>query len=103
MASAIAIFAAGSSNPVANASTGTGTGTGTSAADTAIATDKAALVITYAGSDSSSNVTQNFTVSIAGASGTTISWSSNNGAVAIAGTVGTVTRSVGINHATVTL
>jgi len=76
---------------------------GPQTATEAIAADKAALVITYAGSDSSSNVTQNFTVSVAGSSATTISWSSNNGAVAIAGADATVTRPIGINHSTVTL
>ncbi len=53
-----------------------------------VATDKAALVIGYAGTDSATSVTQALTLPTTGASGTTITWASdmtdviaNNGAV----------------------
>ena len=44
----------------------------------AVDLDKEALEITYAPGDSGGNVTQNVTLPISGANGTTISWSSNN-------------------------
>ena len=67
-------------------------------ANTAIAADKAALDatdFTYSGSDDKDNVTQDFTLPTAGASGTTISWvektdTGNN--VVVSGDTATVTR-----------
>lgn len=44
----------------------------------AVAADKAALEIGYAGDDTADNVTQNITLPTTGLSGTTISWSSDN-------------------------
>ncbi len=72
-------------------------------ANEAIAADTSALVIIYAGSDTASSVTQNFTVSVAGSRGTSISWVSNHAAVTFLGTSATVMRQVGINHTSVTL
>ncbi|MEK0317485.1 immunoglobulin-like domain-containing protein, partial [Cohnella sp. 56] len=49
--------------------------------DDAVAKDKNALAIGYASGDSETNVTQNLTLAAAGASGTTITWSSNASSV----------------------
>ncbi len=54
----------------------------------AVLEDKAALVITYGGSDTSTSVTENLTLVTAGSNGTTISWASSaSGTVATDGTV----------------
>ncbi|MES0489554.1 MAG: immunoglobulin-like domain-containing protein [Leptospirales bacterium] len=59
--------------------------------DLSIVDDVAALVIQYGAGDNINSVTQDVGLSVAGSSGTTISWSSNNAAIA---TNGTVTRPV---------
>jgi hypothetical protein len=56
----------------------------------AVAADKAALDIAYAGGDTVISVTQNLTLPTAGTNGTTIAWSSNNTDVVAAN--GTVNR-----------
>jgi hypothetical protein len=54
--------------------------------------DKANLAIIYASGDSANRVTQNITLHATGASGTTISWVSNNAAIAVNTNTGMVTR-----------
>lgn len=66
----------------------------------AVADDKVALDITYGSSDTSDSVTVDLTLPISGASGTTISWSSDT--PSIIATDGTVVRS-SLGHAAVTL
>lgn len=66
----------------------------------AIAADKAALAITYAGSDSAGSVTQNVILATTGSKGTTITWASDT--VGIIAANGTVTRPIGAD-ATVVL
>ncbi len=56
----------------------------------AVAAAKIVLEIGYGTGDSSSNVTQNLTLTTSGANSTTISWSSNN--TAVISNTGTVTR-----------
>jgi hypothetical protein len=50
------------------------------------------LEIIYAAGDSAARVTQNITLHATGASGTTVSWVSNNTAIAVNANTGTVTR-----------
>ncbi len=60
--------------------------------------------ITFTTGEDASKVIQDITLSAAGTDGTSITWASNNAAIAVAGTVGTVTRpDASSGDATVTL
>lgn len=73
----------------------------------AVAEDIAELSIAdfaFASGDSASSVTQNFMVPVSGDSGTSISWTSDDTAVSVAGSTGNVTRpDYGSGDASVTL
>ncbi|MDH5718508.1 MAG: DUF1566 domain-containing protein, partial [Spirochaetia bacterium] len=58
---------------------------------------------TFTGGDNESNITQDFTVPIAGDSATTISWSSNDGSIAFTGGSAAVTQPTVSGNITVTL
>ncbi|MDH4199903.1 MAG: hypothetical protein OEV66_05930 [Spirochaetia bacterium] len=99
-----AILFAGNCAPSGGGSTVSGSTGGTSGGSTdaeAVAADKVALGIIYNGTDSAGSVTRNVGLNTTGSGGTTITWASDNTAIA---TNGTVTRPTpGTGNVVVTL
>ncbi len=102
----ITVTAAGTGN-YSGTKTGTFVLTVNAPGTAAVAAATAALTtadITFAAGEDASKVIQDITLPAAGTDGTSITWSSNNGAIAVAGTDGTVTRPAnGASNAAVTL